>query len=146
MNKVEYFFLKDLKTKIVKDIKYNELYQQKELLEILDISLNSFRKYFTSDKEWVEKAGLSYGQKKYFKGYYLREKISIIFSAAMADSYREDKIILNEIFEKYYPYLEVQISSDEDLEEIFEFDRYKKLFETQSEKDFWNQKLKEKIG
>lgn len=74
MEQREVNLLLNVKDIILDKIKPLELYQQKDLIELLDVSLNTFKKYFTSDEKWCDDALMYLNRSKYYKGYYLRTK------------------------------------------------------------------------
>lgn len=53
------------------NIDSSELYSQQEVIDRLGISRNTFKKYFSNDAEWFDKACLTKGRAKYFKGIFL---------------------------------------------------------------------------
>lgn len=143
----EFKFLINLKKDIRDKIKVDELYQQRELLELLGISAGSFRKYFSSDEEWDKNAKLEYGKRKFYKGSCLRMKILNLVSDEWYERFKEDKVILDEILDKYKDFLEVEIRSySSDEYEIEDYLLHKYLPQDElREEQYWTLRLHDKI-
>lgn len=148
MDTREINFLIELRDKILDRINLFELYQQKDLIDILDISLNSFKKYFVSDDEWIDKAQMVFGQKKYYKGLYLKEKIlNLCYTAENADFFKalsKAREILSEFDGRYN--LEVKHSYEKtelEIDDLFLVKNERFFGLEEEEEKFWKGKLEE---
>lgn len=148
MEQREVNLLLNVKDIILDKIKPLELYQQKDLIELLDVSLNTFKKYFTSDKKWCDDALIYLSRSKYYKGYYLRmkaielwgyaEKHDLLLAIKKANALLKD-------FEGQY----ILKPNDEfDLDQILMNQEYNEYFShflgnKDEENSYWETKLKE---
>lgn len=91
-------FLLEIKSNAEKNIKPDELYSQQEVIEKLAIARNSFKKYFSSDKEWLSQACLRKGRAQYYKGEFIIYKaISISDSELISSNYETIEEAINEV-------------------------------------------------
>lgn len=149
MNQREINFVNDLKKVVLEKVKFDELYQQNELIDLLGISRNSFRKYFSYDKEWASKATMVFGQKKFFKGYLVRERaIDLVYQGWSVNLDRDiDRV--KEILAPYGDNVYFEIKTNEDYEhEIEGSSRFHKFggFGTVEEEHYWMLKLNDKLN
>lgn len=145
----EIAFLNNLKVDIFEKIEPFELYQQKELIEMLDISLTTFRKYFSYNDKFLKEALLTYGQKKFYKGYVIRSRMIDLSYETWKIEFEKAKEQIEKILEPFKGRVDFEMLTIEDYEsnEIGS-DRFVKFggFNNENEKKFWDEKLKEKIG
>lgn len=91
-------FLLELKDNAEKHIKPDELYSQQEVIEKLEIARNSFKKYFSSDSDWLDKACLKKGRAQYYKGECIIYKaISLSDSELISSNYETIKEAIEEV-------------------------------------------------
>lgn len=145
----EFNFVKELKKTVLKKVEFDELYQQNELIELLGISRNSFRKYFSHNKEWASKATMMYGQKKFFKGYLVRERAIDLVYQGWAVNLDKDVEKIKEILAPYGNNIEFEIKTLEDyeheIEGSFVFSAFGG-FNTIEEEHYWQLKLNDKLN
>ena len=148
MNQREFNFVKDLKKVVMEKVEIDELYQQNELIELLGISRNSFRKYFSHDKEWAKKATMTFGQKKFFKGYLVREQAIYLVYKGWSANLEMDIEKVYDILAPYGNKVYCEIKTIEDYELEHEHsERYYKFggFGTIEEEHYWELKLNDKL-
>lgn len=149
MNQREFNFVKELKKTVFKKVEFDELYQQNELIELLGISRNSFRKYFSYNEEWAEKATMVFGQKKFFKGYLVRERAIDLVYQGWAGNLGKDIEKVKEILAPYGNNIDFEIKTLEDLEYeaegSFVFSAFGG-FNTVEEEHYWTLKLNDKVN
>lgn len=140
--------MKELKKTVLKKVKFDELYQQNELIDLLGISRNSFRKYFSYDKEWARKATMMFGQKKFFKGYLVRQQAIYIVYKGWSVNLDKDIERAKEILAPYGDNVILEIKTREDYEfEIEGSSVYCAFggFNTIEEEHYWELKLNDKL-
>ena len=145
----EIAFLNDLKVEIFEKIEPFELYQQKDLIEMLDISLTTFRKYFSYNDKFLKEALLTYGQKKFYKGYVIRSRMIELSYATWNVEFEKAKEEVERILAPFKSKVNFEIKTAQDYEyEKIGSDVFVKFggLNTEEEKKFWEDKLKNKIG
>lgn len=145
----EIAFLNDLKVEIFEKIEPFELYQQKELIEMLDISLTTFRKYFSYNDAFLKEALMVHGQKKFYKGYVIRSRMIELSYDTWNIEYEKAIEEVEKILDPFKDRVSYEIKTIQDYEyEEIGSDVFVKFggYNTENEKKFWNDKLKEKIG
>lgn len=141
-------FLSELKPIIMKNVNQFDLYQQKELVDLIGISGMSFRKYFSSDEEWNEKSMMIYGKRKFFKGYQIRLKIIDLVYESWSFDFEEDKKKIEKIMAPYENRVGIEFITNEDYEydnEASNIYAFFGDFNKKNESKYWAEKLNEKI-
>lgn len=138
--------LNEIKNIIMSEIDPLKLYRQKEIIDMLDISFSTFKKYFGSDEEFQKKAVLEFKRQKYYKGHYLRVKA---LKLNLEASQIELKIAFNkaeEILFKFRNRVKLEISDEANPNEVdlkFELEDYnsKFVFDQKKEEEYWETEL-----
>ena len=146
MEQREINILDEIKNIIMDEINPLKLYRQKEIIDMLDISFSTFKKYFGNDEEFQKKAVLEFKRQKYYKGHYLRVKA---LKLNLEASQIELKIAFNkaeEILFKFRNRVKLEISDEANPNEvdlIFELEDYnsKFVFDQKKEEEYWENEL-----
>lgn len=138
--------LDEIKNIIMAEINPFKLYRQKEIIDMLDISFSTFKKYFGNDEAFQKKAVLEFKRQKYYKGHYLRVKA---LKLNLEASQIELKIAFKraeEILAKFRNRVKLEISDEANPNEVelnFELDDYnsKFVFDQTKEEEYWKNEL-----